>query len=456
MNVVIIGMGEVGKHITEVLLSEGQNVTLIDQSESALAHAHETMDVMTLRGDGGSIATLSQAGIDHSDLVVAVTDNDEINLLACLLAKRLGAKKVVARVSDTDDPLASESEWAQNLGIDLVISPERAAAVEIRRVVDSAGLSWVESFGEDRIEMIQVRIDREQSESIGQALKDIELPGNALVAAIARGETFIIPDGNEHIADGDDVYLIGKSDALPEARRILAGPYRQTSKVVIMGASPTGRALAQLLEKSGIDTIVIERDAERAQQLAMELESGVVLRGDGTQSDFLREENLDNADIFIATTKSDELNLMAGLLAKKLGIAIAIAIAHKPDYAPIYRELGIDHTISPRLLAAKEILRYIRRGPTVSVSVLAGGAGQILELEAEEGAIITTKRLADVGFPQGARIGAVTTDAGVHVPGGNFTVPEGARVIVFSTPDNRKAVEKMFHANRKSIFSMKK
>lgn len=456
MNVVIIGMGEVGKHITEVLLSEGQNVTLIDESESALAHAHETMDVITLRGDGGSIATLSKAGIDHSHLVVAVTDNDEINLLACLLAKRLGAEKVVARVSDTGDPLASEGQWAENLGIDLVISPERAAAVEIRRIVDSAGLSWVESFGEDRIEMIQVKVERDSSESIGKALKDIRLPGNALVAAIGRGETFIIPDGNEHIANGDEVYLIGKSDALPDARTILAGPYRQTSKVVIMGASATGRALAHLLEKSGIDTTIIERDAERAQQLAMELESGVVLRGDGTQSDFLKEENLNNADIFIATTKSDELNLMAGLLAKKLGIATAIAIAHKPDYAPIYRELGIDHTISPRLLAAKEVLRYMRRGPTVSVSVLADGAGEILELEAEEGSAITASRLAEVGFPQGARIGAVTTDEGVHVPGGDFQVPEGARVIVFSTPDNREAVEKMFHANRKSFFSLKK
>ena len=455
MNVVVIGMGEVGKHIAEVLLSEGQDVTLIDQSENALAHAHETMDVMTLRGDGGSLETLTQAGIDAADLVVAVTDNDEINLLACLMAKKLGAKRVVARVSDTGDPLASGSAWAGNLGIDMVISPEHAAAIEIRRFIDAAGVSWIESFGEERVEMIRVRIDPEQTDSVGKPLRELGIPAKTLVAAIGRGETFIIPDGNEHIAAGDDVYLIGKTDVLPQARTVLAGPFRPVSKIVIMGASPIGRALAHLLEDSGIDTIIIERNVDRAEAIAMELQTGIVLRGDGTHSEFLREENLDNADVFIACTKSDEVNLMAGLLAKKLGIPTAISISHKPDYAPIYEELGIDHTISPRLLAAKSVLRSIRQGPTVSVSVLANGSGEILELEAEPESPITATRLADANFPQGARIGAVTTNSTVDVPGGDYVIPARARAIVFTVPDKRKAVEKLFQHKRNAIFSRK-
>lgn len=452
MDVVVIGMGEVGKHIASVLLSENQNVTLIDRSESALAHAHETMDVMTLAGDGGSIETLTQAGISKADLVIAVTDNDEVNLLAALMAKKLGAERVVARVSDTGDPMAASGSWAANLGIDMVISPEHAAADEIRRIIQAGGVSWVESFGEDRIEMIRVKVHADRSPAIGKALFEIPAPPNSLVAAIGRGEEFIIPDGNAVVADGDEIYLIGRTDILPEARTALIGPHRAVSKVVIMGASSIGLSLAHLLDNTGIDTCIIERSAARAEEVAMKLGNAVVYHGDGTQSDFLRSENLDNADVFVAVTRTDEVNLMAGLLAKKLGIETVIAVAHKADYAPIYEELGIDITISPRLLAANAILGYVRKGPVVSVSVLANGAGEILELRAVKGAKVVGIPLKDVGFPQGARIGAVATETEVTVPGGDFVIPIGARVIVFTTPDKREAVEKLFRKKFLSVF----
>ncbi len=253
-----------------------------------------------------------------------------------------------------------------------------------------------------------------------------------------------LPDGSEKIAPGDELYIIGKTDVLPDARAALVGPHKPVSKVVIMGGSATGRAVAHMLEGSGIDTCLVERSASRAEQLALELHDAVVFHGDGTQSEFLRAENLDNADAFLAVTKTDELNLMAGLLAKKLGVPMVIVVAHKADYATIYEELGIDTTISPRLLAANAILGYVRKGPVVSVSVLANGAGEILELKAIRGAPITGKPLKDVGFPRGARVGAVATDTDVTVPGGDYVVPENARVIVFVTPDKREAVEKLF------------
>lgn len=452
MDVVVIGMGEVGKHIAGVLLSENQNVTLIDRSESALSHAHETMDVMTLSGDGGSIETLSQAGIAKADLVIAVTDNDEVNLLAALISKKLGADRVVARVSDTGDPLAAGGSWAANLGIDMVISPEHAAADEIRRIIQAGGVSWVESFGEDRIEMIRVKVNADRSPAVDKALFEIPAPPNSLVAAIGRGEEFIIPDGSAVIADGDEIYLIGRTDTLPEARAALVGPHRPVSKVVIMGASSIGLSLSHLLDNTGIDTCIIERSASRAEEIAMKLGNAVVYHGDGTQSDFLRSENLDNADVFVAVTRTDEVNLMAGLLAKKLGIETVIAVAHKADYAPIYEELGIDITISPRLLAANAILGHVRKGPVVSVSVLANGAGEILELQAVKGARVLGVPLKDVGFPQGVRIGAVATQTEVTVPGGDFVIPLGARVIVFTTPDKREAVEKLFRKKSLSVF----
>jgi trk system potassium uptake protein TrkA len=451
MNIIVIGMGEVGKHIAGVLVSENQNVTLIDQSESALTHAREAMDVMTLSGDGGSIATLTQAQVQNADLVIAVSDNDDVNLLACLMARKLGAKRVIARISDTGDPLAADSPWAAGLGIDMVISPERAAAIEIARIIENAGVSWVESFGDDRVEMMRFRVRSEESPVIGQALHEIPTPPNSLVAAIGRGEEFIIPDGDERLQDGDEIYLVGKTEVLAEARTVLIGPHKQASKVVIVGATPIGRALTHMLEETGIDVYVVERNPQAAESMAMEIRSGTVVHGDSTQSDFLRSENLTNADLFVAVTKSDEVNLMVGLLAKKLGVPQVVVVAHKPDYASIYEQLGIDTTISPRLLAANQILRYVRRGRVLSVSVLANGAGEVLEMQAEEGSKITRGPLREIKFPSGARIGAVVTEEDVTVPGGDFVIPENASVIVFTTPKKRDAVERLFRKKALSL-----
>lgn len=451
MDVVVIGMGEVGKHIAEVLVSERKNVTLVDRSESALAQAQETMDAMTLCGDAGRIETLTQAGVPDSDLFIAVTDDDESNLLACLMARKLGAKRVVARVSDTTNPVVVDSSWAASLGIDRVISPELAAAVEIRRIIETAGVSWVESYGEERIEMMRLRAQEGTSPAIGQALANITTPRNTLVAAIGRAGHFIIPDGSERIAADDDLYLIGRTEALPEARDVLVGPHRPASKVVIIGASSVGRAIAKQLESTEITACIVERDASKAEAVAMELSHAEIYHGDGTQSDFLRQEGLHTADVFVAVTKSDELNLMAGLLAKKMGVPNVIAIAHKPDYAPIYEELGIDTTISPRFLAAQAVLRYASKGWLISVGTIANGLGQVLEFHTAAGTPITAGRLRDVNFPQGARIGAVATESEVTVPGGDYIVPPDARVIVFTTPDRRTEVERLFRKRGLSI-----
>ncbi len=449
MDVVVIGLGEVGKHIASVLVGENQNVTLIDESESALSHIQETMDVMTLCGDGGSLATLTQAKAGDSELVIAVTDNDEINLLACLMAKKLGAERVVARVSDTSDPLTTDSTLANSLGIDMVISPERAAADEISRIIEASGVLWVETFSEERIQMVRVRVE-ESAPSAGKTLQELVTPANTLIAAIGRDGRFIIPDGRERLIADDEVYLIGKTDVLDEAREALFGPRRPIEKVVIIGASAIGRTLAALLTQLGVNTFLVERDGLTAEQSAMQIGGINVLHGDGTHSEFLRTSGLSNADMFVVVTKSDEVNLMAGLLAKKLGIPSVIALAHKPDYAPIYEELGIDTTISPRLLAANQILRYVRKGRVVSVSVLANGAGEVLELQAVKGARICSAPLKDLSFPAGARIGAVLTEDEVIIPSGEYRIPENANVIVFTTPEKRESVERMFR--KRSIF----
>jgi len=445
MNIIVIGMGQVGRHIAGVLVTEKHDVTLIDTDQEALSYAEENMDVLTLRGHGGSVQTLMKAKVGEADLVIAVTSSDEVNLLASLLAKRMGARKVVARVSDPENQPGTEEDLAEILGIDLTISPELLAASEIKRLIDTRSALWVEELAEHRVTLMQLPVTDPAENTIGTSLADLPLPPGCLVAAIVRGEDFIIPHGQETIALGDEVFLIGRSEVVAQARRLfVTDSGAETGKVVIIGGSEIGFYLARLLAETAIETVVVEQNRDRCRKLSEQLENVVVLNGDGTQKAFLREEGLDNADVFVSATKSDEINLMAGLLARKMGVPRTIALVHKPDYAPVYKTLGIDTTISPRLMAANQVLRYVRAGKIISVTVLAGGRGEAIELEVQRGSQIADTPLKDVNFPRGAVIGAAVIGKDIIIPRGDDSIPPGARVVVFTTPEVRRQVERAF------------
>lgn len=445
MNTIVVGMGQVGRHIAEVLVVEKHDVTLIDTDTEALSYAEENMDVMTLRGHGGSIHTLMEAKVGEADLLIAVTSSDEVNLLASLLAKRMGAQKVVARVSDPANQPGSDENLADLLGIDLTISPELLAADEILRLLGTRSALWVEEMAEGRVTLMQLPVSDPAAGAIGSTLAELPLPAGCLVAAIIRGDDFIIPHGDETIRLGDEVFIVGESDVVSEACGLfVAGPKESTGKVVIIGGSDIAFYLARLLTKADIDTVIVEKNRERCRELSEQLERVVVLNGDGTQKAFLREEGLDSADVFVSATKSDEINLMAGLLARKMGVPRTIALVHKPDYAPVYKTLGINSTISPRLLAANQVLRYVRPGKIISVSVLAGGRGEAIELEVQRGSRIADVPLKDADFPRGAVIGAAVIGKKVKIPRGNDSIPSGAHVVVFTTPDVRQQVERAF------------
>jgi len=445
MNIIVIGMGQVGRHIAEVLVTEQHDVTLIDTDIDALSYAEENMDVMTLKGHGGSVQTLIEAKVGEADLLIAVTSSDEVNLLASLLAKRMGARRVVARVSDPENQPREGEDLAGILGIDLTISPELLAASEIKRLIDSRSALWVEELADGQVTLMQLPVHDPEESTLGSTLAELNLPAGCLVAAIARSEDFIIPHGQEIIMDGDEVFLIGQSDVVASARRyFVSGSESATGKVVIIGGSDIGFYLARQLAAADIDTVIVEQNRDRCRELSEQLENVVVLNGDGTQKALLREEGLDSADVFVSATKSDEINLMAGLLARKMGVPRTIALVHKPDYAPVYKQLGIDTTISPRLMAASQVLRYVRAGKIISVTVLAGGRGEAIELEVQRGSRIENVPLKNADFPRGAVIGAVATSKGVIIPRGDDVIPAGARVVVFTTRDVRRQVERVF------------
>lgn len=452
MKAIIIGMGEVGKYIAAVLTEEKHDVTLVDTDAWNLSKAEEMVDALALRGHGASMRTLRQANVKGADLVAAVTNRDEVNLLAALTAKELGARRTVARVTNREYLEDDERGYYHNLlGIDLVVSTQILVANEIHKLIKSIGAVAVETFADNRVEMVEIPV-KGDARAVGKPLKDLSLPSNTLVAALLRDEQVIIPSGGDVVLAGDAVFLIGRMEKLPDAEKLF-GKMRQqeASKVVIVGGGEIGYSVAKLLESESLDVTLIEEDSDRADELARMLHNTVIINGDGTDLKLLREERVQYADVFVATSGDDEVNLMSSLLAKNLGAKKTVTLVNRPDYIPTYELLGLDATVSPRLFAANQILKYAREGEVVAVSLLAEGKAEILELIPQEESPIVGKPLMDINFPQGALVAAVATEDGAVVPGGRHVIRPGNNVVVFTKPEVRSDVERLF---RKRMFSL--
>jgi trk system potassium uptake protein TrkA len=448
MNIIIVGMGEVGRHISGVLVGENHNVVIIDLSEQALAAAEETIDAMVLRGHGANINTLKQANIEDCDLFIAVSDNSEANMLASLRAKTLGAQRTIARVSDPAYFDIHRGLIAGMMGIDLVINPQALIALEMHKIVRSINAVAVEDFADNRVEMIQLPVE-DVTMAINRPLRDVKLPSNTLVAAIIRNHELLVPGGDDAILPGDEVLVVGRIDQIPKVEKLFKRERKKfTKRVVIVGGSLVGQNLAEALAKDGIEVLLIDKDRDRCVELSRQLQDVVVLHGDGTDVHLLEEERMDHIDAFVAVSGEDEVNLMASLLAKDLGASRVVAMIHKPDYGPIIERLGIDSFLSPRLEVAKQVLKYVRAGEVVGITPILEGQGEFLEFIAPTGARIVDKPLKDVNFPKGANICAVVSQRGALVPGGDYVINPGDRVVVFTTPTNRRAVEKAFKKPR--------
>jgi trk system potassium uptake protein TrkA len=369
MNIVLVGMGAAGKHIAETLVKEGHDLVVIDQDETSLEHAEESLDAMVLHGHGASPVTLRQAGADRADLFVAVTNHDEVNMLAAIQAKRMGAAKVIARVSNEIYFEHDRGLYSDMFGlIDLVINPEILVALEMHKLVRSAGAVAVEDFANNRVEMEHLLVDAD-SAALNRSLKDLRLPENTLIAALVRDDQLIIPSGNDVILPGDEVLAVGRIEQMPALEKIFKRERkRYTQKVVIIGGSRIGEHLARALSADGIKVTFIDKRYENCVHLAEELGEGVtILHGDGTDVHLLEEERVGSAHVFVSCSAADEVNLMAALLAKDLGVQRAIALVHKPDYATVCERLGVDVSLSPRLAVARQVLKYVREGQIIGI-----------------------------------------------------------------------------------------
>lgn len=442
MRIVVIGLGEVGRHLLAVLERERHNVVAVDQSPAATAFAEDRFDVATLVGYGASHETLQAAEVHKADLVVAVTDHDEVNLIAALAAKRLGAKQVIARAQGPE-----WARWRQGvreglLGVDVVINPRVLLAQELARIARSHGASEVMDLAQDRIELVEIKLS-EVNPHTDVPIMQVKMPNGCLVAAVVRHGELFIPTGSDQLLVGDRVFLIGHPAAVLDGEDMFSSR-REAKRVCIIGGGAIGSALTSALLPFQTEILLIERDRQVAEARSAEFSDVTVVHGDGTDLALLKEEDIGSYDLVAAVTRSDEVNLMAALLAKKLDASRTACVVERAGYVDIYRQLGIDIALSPRAVATDHILRYVRGTEIKSLTSLEGGQAEVLELRPPDDARALTESLRSLPLPAGVLVAAIARGSEVIVPRGDDVIQSGDTVVILVSPSSRQQVEKLF------------
>lgn len=441
MHVVIIGLGEVGRQLIRSLEPDGHDIVAIDHSAEAVGAVDDKFDVATLQGYGGSEELLDQAGVARADLVVAVTDHDEVNLVAALTAKEAGAKRVIARTQGVEFARTRQGIRYGFLGVDVTINPSVLVAQELVKIARSHGAVEVIDLSQDRIELVQVEVT-DKSRFIHRPISSVPLK-NALVAAVVRGGELFVPGGADNLLPGDRLYLVGRPTDLPAAEDLFTAR-RRAQRATIAGGGLTAEMVARALLDDGTDVKIVEANRQRCLELKEELPGVEVVHGDATDIEVLVEESVGSSDLFAAVTANDELNLMASLLAKRMGTTQTAAIVHRPEAQTIYRQLGIDIVVSPRTVASDHILRYSRRSQLKSLTKLQDGQAEVLEIDAVHGSRAVGTPLRQLNMPRGSLISAIVHEDQVVIPGGDDVIRAGDSVIVLVTKGSRSTVERLF------------
>ncbi|SDI36334.1 Trk system potassium transporter TrkA [Desulfosporosinus hippei] len=443
MHIVIVGAGKVGFSLAQRLSEEGHEITVIENDEERRLIVQNNLDVMTISGNGASPQVLADFGLLKADLMVAVTDRDEVNMIACMAAKQAGVSRTIARVRNQEYAGKNQLEFNKALGIDLTINPEMVTAVEISRILLTPAALDVEDFGDGKVRLLEVRI-RAESPYVNIQLKKLTLPDRILVVGILRQNRMIIPHGTDYLLPQDSVFFVGAQSAIEKFSEQFSETKTKIERVMIIGAGRIGRHLAKILDHVGISVKVIEKSRERCNELAKIIDKGLVLCGDGTDIDLLIEEGVGETDAVVCLTSDDKLNLLLALLAKDLGTQKTIVRVGRAEYMSLMGKVGVDVILSPRLLTAGVILRQVRQGEIVSVSLLEGAKAEAIEIVVSAKASLIGRKLKDAKIPDNILIGALVRGDELIIPDGNTILQPGDRVVVFTLPNLVKKVSKLF------------
>ena len=451
MKVIICGAGEVGKTLAQHLVKENNDITIIDQSEENLKEIKEHLDVNTYLGSGSQPTILDNAGAKNAEMLIAVTQSDEVNMIACEVANsQFNIPLKVARIRDQHylDPDYKSLFSKDQISVDLIISPETEVAEAIRRRLIAPGAFEIIPFSDKKIVLLGIKIENNYphlNKQISKIQDDLdELKMNFL--SLFRKEKIIIPDENEKIKLGDSVYVIADTNNLHKVMGFFGHQETKANSVVIVGGGNIGVSLAKRLEESkfGANTRLIELNKERAENISAELNDTLVLNGSSLDLEILQEAKISDTETIISVTNQDEVNILTSLLAKKQGCKKAISLANDTTYRSILEPLGIDDVLSPQAITVSRILSYIRKGNIKQVYSLREGEGEVIEADAVEASSLVNKKISDLKLPTGIKIGAVLkNDNEVHISNPNLEINNGDRIILFSLSKMIKKVENL-------------
>jgi trk system potassium uptake protein TrkA len=451
MHIVIIGGGDVGQELAKNLKHRNQKIMIVDKNPETVKILGQQLDLPVISGNGANLDVLEKARIKSAQMLIAVTESDEVNIIACMIAKTFGVKYTVARVRKPESAGSIDVDTRgltqTQLGIDLIISPEKTAASEIAKRIYFPDAVEVEYYDDGKAMHMAVHVAA-NAEIVEKPLHALSLPKGCIVVGIRRTDgNFLLPSGADTLSAGDKVYLIGKAEVMQEASRYLHRTTTRIDRVVILGGGDIGYTLATLLEADQEHSFLvklIEKNESRVDVLNRELSRTIVQQGDGTDLSYFNEEEISEADVLVAATGDDRINLVASVLGRKLGVKKMITEVTRIRYAPVYEALEIGDTINPHLSTASKILKFTMREDVLSLSLLQDEMAETMELVLPASAAVVGKKISNANFPRGLLVGTIVRGQNVIIPDGDTRLMADDHLIIFCMPEVFTKMERYF------------
>ena len=446
MSVVIVGAGEVGFHVAERLSGEGRQVVVVDASLDRLDWVQSHLDVGVIEGSGASPAVLERAGVGNATLFLAVTSDDEVNLVACMVAQGKPGMVKVARVSNPDFYTEAGRISPERFRVDVMINPERELALDTLQLLQSTVATDIAAFADGRLQLISLKV-KADAPIMNRRLSEVtaEIGDTPLLtAAIERNGTTLVPDGSTIVQAGDQAYVVTTADAVPKALALCGHEHKELKRVMVAGGSTEAYYLAELLQQHNVHATLVVQDRRRAQELAEKLHKALILNGDATDVELLEVEGVGEMDAFVALTDEDQTNILSALVAKQAGAKQVVTLVNKIEYVSLARRIGLDAAVSPRLSAANAILRQVRRGSVTRVSTFKDTDAEAISFAVSSASPFVGHPLRETKFPTGAIVAAILRGDEVIVPRGSDELKVGDTAIIFALRGAEESVTKLF------------
>jgi trk system potassium uptake protein TrkA len=434
MNIVVLGAGQVGASIAEMLSQQDHNITVVDSNPALTSRLNDELDVGVVTGNAAQSSVLFQAGMLSADVCMAVTGNDEVNILAASMAKALGARRSVARVYSPVFRDLSTFDYATHFGIDRILSLEHLTAMELARNIRDPNAVLVEQVARGGLDVQQIAIEKD-SKLTSAPLKDVKLPEEIRVGTIRRENRIWIASATDQLQVGDVATVFNLHEDSKTVHKLFNVSTQQKRRIVIGGGGETGLQLARTLEREQFSVMVIEKDPDRCETLALNLDKTVVVNADASQINELAEQRVGNADVFVACTGHDDKNIVQCVEAKDLGAKKILTVVGKQDYLYLVPKLGIDVAVSKKIVMARQILSYLTEGAEICRTRLPGGLINLIEIEVLRDTPVTRKVLAETDLPDRCLIVAIMQNDKVRIPGGGTRLQAGDTAVILVEED---------------------